>query len=126
MHADADPSVVARTRTSTWKTSPTASLPPFGLCHLLGAVARSKCERIDGTGPATFVICLRDMSLPVAWQEKFAKRLHAKRAIPHALAEITRRGAGMRLTIPTQGSARSMAQFSSAGNRSSSACSTVE
>jgi pimeloyl-ACP methyl ester carboxylesterase len=55
-----------------------------------------------GKIPATFVICLKDMSLPVAWQEKFAMRLQAKRVIridaghqvmntrPNALAEILR------------------------------------
>ena len=52
--------------------------------------------------PATFVVCLKDMSLPVAWQEEFARRLRAERLVridaghqvmnarPHALAEILR------------------------------------
>lgn len=52
--------------------------------------------------PATFVICLKDMSLPVPWQEEFARRFRTKRQVrvdaghqvmntrPHALAEILR------------------------------------
>jgi len=55
-----------------------------------------------GAIPATFIICLNDMSLPVPWQEEFARRLHAKRQVridaghqvmntrPHALAEVLR------------------------------------
>jgi pimeloyl-ACP methyl ester carboxylesterase len=55
-----------------------------------------------GTIPATFVICLKDMSLPVAWQEKFSRRFQTERQVridaghqvmntrPHALAEILR------------------------------------
>ncbi len=47
----------------------------------------------------SYVLCLKDMSLPLAWQERFAERLHARRLIridaghqimnlrPHALAE---------------------------------------
>jgi pimeloyl-ACP methyl ester carboxylesterase len=50
--------------------------------------------------PVSFVICLRDMSLPPVWQERFAERLHADRLIridaghqvmntrPQALAEV--------------------------------------
>jgi pimeloyl-ACP methyl ester carboxylesterase len=53
-----------------------------------------------GVVPATFVMCVRDGILPLAWQEKFADRLGASRRIvidaghqamntrPHALAEI--------------------------------------
>jgi pimeloyl-ACP methyl ester carboxylesterase len=53
-----------------------------------------------GAVPATFVMCVRDGILPLAWQEKFADRLGASRRIvidaghqamntrPHALAEI--------------------------------------
>ena len=52
--------------------------------------------------PATYVVCLTDRALSVAWQEKFAERLHAKRLVridaghqamitrPHALAEVLR------------------------------------
>jgi pimeloyl-ACP methyl ester carboxylesterase len=55
-----------------------------------------------GEIPASYVLCLKDMALPVAWQEKFAKRLRVDRTIridaghrvmntrPHALAEILR------------------------------------
>ena len=51
---------------------------------------------------ASYVVCLRDGSLPVAWQETFATRLKAHRRAridaghqvmntrPHALAEILR------------------------------------
>lgn len=50
--------------------------------------------------PASYVVCLRDLALPVEWQERFADRLHARRIVrldaghqamntrPHALAEI--------------------------------------
>jgi pimeloyl-ACP methyl ester carboxylesterase len=50
--------------------------------------------------PSTYVLCLRDESLPLAWQERFAGRLHADRleridaghqvmnTRPHALAEV--------------------------------------
>lgn len=56
------------------------------------------CDRI----PSTFVLCLRDQSLPLRWQERFAKRLGTQRLVridaghqvmnsrPHALAEILR------------------------------------
>lgn len=52
--------------------------------------------------PASYVLCLRDNILPVAWQETFARRLEARRVIridaghqvmtsrPHALAEVLR------------------------------------
>lgn len=52
--------------------------------------------------PASYVLCLRDGILPVAWQERFAARLACDRVIridaghqvmksrPHALAEILR------------------------------------
>lgn len=52
--------------------------------------------------PASYVICLRDNILPVAWQETFARRFDAKRVLridaghqvmksrPHALAEVLR------------------------------------
>ena len=52
--------------------------------------------------PATFIVCLRDGALPVAWQETFAERLHAGRRVhidaghqvmttrPHTLAEALR------------------------------------
>jgi pimeloyl-ACP methyl ester carboxylesterase len=52
--------------------------------------------------PATFVLCLKDMSLPPPWQEIFASRLKAQRIVridaghqvmntrPEALAEILR------------------------------------
>ena len=52
--------------------------------------------------PATYVVCLKDRSLPVAWQEKFAARFHAQRLVridaghqvmitrPHTLAEVLR------------------------------------
>lgn len=55
-----------------------------------------------GSVPSTYVVCLRDRILPVAWQEKFAKRFHAERLVridaghqvmvtrPHALAEVLR------------------------------------
>lgn len=50
--------------------------------------------------PVSYVVCLRDMSLPVEWQLRFAERLHADRIVridaghqvmntrPHGLAEI--------------------------------------
>ena len=58
----------------------------------------------DGLGavPASYVLCLRDGILPLAWQEIFAARFHAERLIridaghqvmntrPHALAEALR------------------------------------
>jgi pimeloyl-ACP methyl ester carboxylesterase len=56
---------------------------------------------LDGV-PATYVVCLADGILPVAWQQKFAERFHAKRLVridaghqamntrPQALAEILR------------------------------------
>lgn len=49
--------------------------------------------------PVSYVLCLKDLSLPLAWQERFAERLHADRLIridaghqvmntrPQALAE---------------------------------------
>jgi pimeloyl-ACP methyl ester carboxylesterase len=52
--------------------------------------------------PSTYVICLRDGILPPRWQETFARRLQAQRAVridaghqvmntrPHALAEVLR------------------------------------
>lgn len=52
--------------------------------------------------PATYVVCLQDGALPVAWQEKFAARFKAQRLVridaghqvmntrPHALAEVLR------------------------------------
>ncbi|CAN7536244.1 alpha/beta hydrolase [Phenylobacterium sp. LjRoot225] len=52
--------------------------------------------------PASYVVCLRDGSLPVPWQETFATRLKAERRVridaghqvmntrPHALAEVLR------------------------------------
>jgi pimeloyl-ACP methyl ester carboxylesterase len=56
-----------------------------------------------GQVPATYVVCLQDRSLPVAWQEKFAARFRAERIVqidaghqamitqPSALAELIRR-----------------------------------
>jgi pimeloyl-ACP methyl ester carboxylesterase len=53
-----------------------------------------------GAVPASYVICLRDMALPAAWQEKFADRLQVQRRVridaghqvmnsrPQALAEV--------------------------------------
>jgi pimeloyl-ACP methyl ester carboxylesterase len=50
--------------------------------------------------PSTYVICLRDQSLPPAWQLRFAERFHADRLVridaghqvmntrPHTLAEV--------------------------------------
>jgi pimeloyl-ACP methyl ester carboxylesterase len=60
--------------------------------------------RYDALGavPATFVLCLRDNILPMAWQETFADRFKAERRVridaghqvmvsrPHALAEVLR------------------------------------
>ena len=55
-----------------------------------------------GAVPSTFVICLRDTMLPVAWQERFAQRFKAERLVridaghqamntrPQALAEVLR------------------------------------
>jgi pimeloyl-ACP methyl ester carboxylesterase len=55
-----------------------------------------------GKVPASFVVCLKDMSLPAAWQEEFARRLRVDRTIridaghqvmntrQHTLAEILR------------------------------------
>lgn len=55
-----------------------------------------------GAVPATFVICLQDLSLPAAWQERFADQVKAERRVridaghqvmntrPHALAEALR------------------------------------
>jgi pimeloyl-ACP methyl ester carboxylesterase len=52
--------------------------------------------------PATYIICLKDNMLPVAWQEKFAARFRAERIVridtghqpmntrPQTLAEILR------------------------------------
>ena len=52
--------------------------------------------------PATFIVCLKDLSLPPAWQEIFASRLKARKIVridaghqvmntrPEALAEIIR------------------------------------
>ncbi|MGB8363781.1 MAG: alpha/beta fold hydrolase [Rhizomicrobium sp.] len=67
--------------------------------------ASSYCERnwrYDhlATVPTSYVIFLKDMSLPAVWQERFAGRFHADRVIridaghqgmitrPHALAEV--------------------------------------
>lgn len=56
--------------------------------------------------PVSYVLCLKDMSLPPAWQETFAARLHADRIIridaghqvmntrPQALAEVLLAEAG--------------------------------
>lgn len=56
--------------------------------------------------PSTYVVCLQDGILPVAWQEKFAARFMAQRQVridaghqvmntrPHALAEVLRQEAG--------------------------------
>jgi pimeloyl-ACP methyl ester carboxylesterase len=63
--------------------------------------------RYDHLAPisATFVICLKDGSLPLAWQKKFAERLKVDRIVwvdaghqamntrPHCLAEILRQEA---------------------------------
>ena len=50
--------------------------------------------------PSTYIVCLRDLSLPPAWQERFAERFEARRRVqidaghqvmntrPHALAEV--------------------------------------
>lgn len=55
-----------------------------------------------GAVPASYVVCLRDGILPVAWQERFAERYHCERSVrldaghqamntrPHALAEALR------------------------------------
>jgi pimeloyl-ACP methyl ester carboxylesterase len=55
-----------------------------------------------GAVPASFVVCLRDGILPVAWQETFAERFRCQRLVridaghqvmttrPHALAEVLR------------------------------------
>ena len=55
-----------------------------------------------GAIPATYVICLKDRTIPAAWQEKFATRFHAQRVVridaghqvmitrPHTLAEVLR------------------------------------
>ena len=52
--------------------------------------------------PSTFVLCLRDQSLPPPWQERFAERFRADRIVridaghqvmntrPHSLAEVLR------------------------------------
>lgn len=59
-----------------------------------------------GTLPATYVVCLQDGIVPVAWQEKFAARFQAQRLVridaghqvmntrPQALAEVLRHEAG--------------------------------
>jgi pimeloyl-ACP methyl ester carboxylesterase len=58
-----------------------------------------------GAVPASYVLCLRDRMLPLAWQERFAERFGAERLVridaghqamnthPHGLAEILRREA---------------------------------
>jgi pimeloyl-ACP methyl ester carboxylesterase len=58
-----------------------------------------------GQVPATYIVCLQDQSLPVAWQEKFAERFRAERMIridaghqamitrPQELAELLRQEA---------------------------------
>jgi pimeloyl-ACP methyl ester carboxylesterase len=58
--------------------------------------------------PTSYVVCLRDLSLPVPWQEVFAERLKADRLVridaghqvmntrPHALAEALRHEAAAR------------------------------
>ena len=50
--------------------------------------------------PSSYVLCLQDMTLPPAWQERFALQLHCDRTVkidaghqvmntrPHGLAEI--------------------------------------
>ena len=60
-----------------------------------------------GAVPASFVVCLRDGILPVAWQETFAERFRCERLVrvdaghqvmntrPHALAEILRHEAAI-------------------------------
>jgi hypothetical protein len=59
-----------------------------------------------GAVPATFIICLQDIILPVPWQETFAARFRVERTIridaghqamitrPHTLAEVLRYEAG--------------------------------
>jgi pimeloyl-ACP methyl ester carboxylesterase len=56
-------------------------------------------DRLADT-PATYVLCLADAIMPLAWQERFATRFHAGRTVridaghqvmntrPHALAEV--------------------------------------
>jgi pimeloyl-ACP methyl ester carboxylesterase len=58
--------------------------------------------------PSTYILCLRDQSLPPQWQKRFAERLGARQIVridaghqvmnsrPHALAEILHR------TVPTR------------------------
>jgi hypothetical protein len=55
-----------------------------------------------GAVPASYVLCLRDAPLTLAWQQIFAERLRAERIVridaghqvmntrPHALAEVLR------------------------------------
>ncbi len=62
-----------------------------------------------GAIPSTYVICLQDMSLPAAWQGRFAKRFGVGREIrvdaghqvmntrPHSLAELLRGEASLTL-----------------------------
>jgi len=64
-----------------------------------------------GAPPATYVICLKDAALPVAWQKKFAERLKAERRVyidaghqvmnsrPQALAELLRAEAATRAEL---------------------------
>jgi pimeloyl-ACP methyl ester carboxylesterase len=59
-----------------------------------------------GAIPSTYVVCLKDGVLPVAWQEKFAARFQVQRLVridaghqvmntrPHTLAEVLRHEAG--------------------------------
>lgn len=58
-----------------------------------------------GQVPATYIVCLQDQSLPVAWQEKFAERFRVERIVqidaghqamitrPQELAELLRQEA---------------------------------
>jgi pimeloyl-ACP methyl ester carboxylesterase len=60
-----------------------------------------------GVAPASYVLCLRDATLPPSWQETFAERFKARRVVridaghqvmntrPHALAEMLRIEAGL-------------------------------
>lgn len=65
------------------------------------AACRWRYEHLDAMD-STYVVCLRDGSLPVAWQETFAARFRVKRVVridaghqamitrPHTLAEVLR------------------------------------
>ena len=66
--------------------------------------------------PATYVVCLRDGVLPVAWQERFAARFKVQRLVridaghqvmtsrPHGLAEILHQEATLKLVSASDGS----------------------